>query len=145
MVVDSILVLILQLPVSVTVGVVRGMFGIARNLQNPQQVAEAGPIFWISMAFEWLMSLMFTIGYFGYFYSAKGATPGKMIFGLRVIDRRTGAHLSFGRAALRETVGKGVSMLTFLIGYLMAAFRSDKRALHDLMVDSQVVRQIKRT
>jgi uncharacterized RDD family membrane protein YckC len=64
-----------------------------------------------------------------------------MIFGLRVLDHRTGAHLSFGRAALRETLAKGVSLLTFLIGYLLAAFRSDRRALHDLLVDSQVVRR----
>ena len=47
------------------------------------------------------------------------------------------------KAGLRETVGKFVSAIVLLIGYLMAAFRQDKRALHDFLFSSQVTHEPK--
>jgi uncharacterized RDD family membrane protein YckC len=76
--------------------------------------------------------------YSGYFYSSHLATPGKMIFGIQVI-KDSGAKLEFLEAGLRDSVGKFVSSVILGIGYLMAFFRSDRRALHDLMFKTRVV------
>jgi uncharacterized RDD family membrane protein YckC len=76
-------------------------------------------------------------------YVSKGATPGKMIFGIKVLNAQTGMHMTFGRTLLREWVGKFLSILILGGGFLLAAFRSDKRALHDLVAGTIVVRKNK--
>ncbi len=90
-----------------------------------------------------LVWLVFTALYYAYFYSKKGSSPGKMLFKMKVINSSTGQYLTPGRAALRETIGKLISGFTLLIGFIMAAFRSDKKALHDLIAGSQVLVQRK--
>jgi uncharacterized RDD family membrane protein YckC/Tfp pilus assembly major pilin PilA len=69
--------------------------------------------------------------------SSHQATLGKRALGIKVTDargRRLGRAQAFGRwfAAL-------LSYLTFYIGFLMAAFTERKRALHDVVADTQVV------
>lgn len=61
-----------------------------------------------------------------------GTTIGKVIFSIYVYDADGKTPLTFGRALGRE-LATYVSTFTFLIGYIMAAFRTDKRALHDLI------------
>lgn len=79
--------------------------------------------------------------YFGWFYKNKGATPGKILMGLRVINKNNGKNLGYVRTFFRETLGKLCSGVIFFIGFLMAAFRSDKQALHDLIFDTQVLQK----
>ena len=40
---------------------------------------------------------------------------------------------------LRENLGKFISGILFMIGYLMVGLRGDKKALHDLISDTVVV------
>lgn len=77
--------------------------------------------------------------YYGWFYSRKGATPGKMVLSLRVVNANTGENLSMWRAFFRETIGKMISGVVLYIGFLMAGFREDGKALHDVLFDSQVL------
>jgi uncharacterized RDD family membrane protein YckC len=77
--------------------------------------------------------------YYGWFYTNKGATPGKMVMGLRVVDHETGTNISWGAAILRQ-IGQWFDWI-LLIGVLMACFRRDKRALHDFMAGSQVLQK----
>jgi uncharacterized RDD family membrane protein YckC len=69
-----------------------------------------------------------------------GRTAGKWATGLRV-ERRDGEPLSFARALLRHTVGYFVSLLTLGVGFLLAAFNREGRALHDLVAGTVVVRE----
>lgn len=69
-----------------------------------------------------------------------GRTVGKWATGLRV-ERRDGGRLGFGRAILRHTVGYLASLLTLGLGFLLAAFSRDGRALHDLIAGTVVVRE----
>lgn len=80
--------------------------------------------------------------YFGWFYSRKGASPGKMLLGLKVVNYRLGSYVSWWRAGLRDTLGKLLSVITVL-GLLIAVFRKDKRTLHDAIFSTQVVRSLK--
>jgi uncharacterized RDD family membrane protein YckC len=84
----------------------------------------------ISMALSLLYESFFLVQY--------GATPGKMIFRLRVITA-DGGGLSWGRAIGRH-FAKYLSSITLLIGYIMAGFDSEKRALHDYVAGTRVIR-----
>lgn len=66
------------------------------------------------------------------------ATPGKMALGVKVL-RSDGSKLSFWRAVGRY-FGQMVSGLILGIGYIMAAFDEEKRALHDRMCDTRVIK-----
>src|SRR5919107_4137054 len=68
-----------------------------------------------------------------------GRTLGKWMAGLR-IERRDGAPLSFVRALVRHLVGYALTALTLGLGFLISAFDSKGRALHDLLAGTVVVR-----
>jgi uncharacterized RDD family membrane protein YckC len=72
--------------------------------------------------------------------SPRGATLGKQALGLRIV-RADGAQLSFGRATARHFLKIMITPLVpFAIGYLMAGFTARKRALHDVLADTLVIR-----
>ena len=68
-----------------------------------------------------------------------GATLGKMACGLVVVTR-DGGKVSYGLAVGRY-FAKILSSLTIFIGYLMAAFDPQKRALHDRICGTLVIRK----
>lgn len=92
---------------------------------------------------SWTLSIAMSFCYHGWFNSKKGGTPGKMILQLKVVSASTGQNLTFAFGGLRDTVGKLISTMILMIGYIMAGVREDKRALHDLMFDSQVLQRVK--
>lgn len=104
-------------------------------------VNHPGEINWAYQVLSWVVGTALTALYSGYFYSRKGATPGKMVLGLTVLDNRTGTYLTFWQAVGRDVIGRFLSSILLLVGYIMVAFRSDKRGLHDLLFSSCVVRR----
>jgi uncharacterized RDD family membrane protein YckC len=85
------------------------------------------------IVFNWLYEAVLTS-------SRRGATLGKQALGLRII-RGDSARLSFGRATARHFLKYLITPLVPpAIGYLMAAFTSRKRALHDVLADTLVIR-----
>ena len=75
--------------------------------------------------------------YHGFFISYWSTTPGKRVMGLKVVTTR-GERLNFLHAVARE-LATIVSALPLMIGYLVSLFREDRRALHDLLVDTVVI------
>jgi uncharacterized RDD family membrane protein YckC len=76
--------------------------------------------------------------YYVYFISQKGATLGKMLMGVKVVTP-TGAPITVGRAAGRY-FAQILSGLILCIGFIIAAFDSQKRALHDYICNTRVIR-----
>lgn len=74
-----------------------------------------------------------------YFTGKYGATPGKMACKIEII-RADGSPMTYGRATGRY-FAEILSSLTLGIGYLMVAFDDEKRALHDRICDTRVVRK----
>jgi len=72
-----------------------------------------------------------------WFIGKRGATPGKMVCHIQVI-RSDGGKVSYLRA-LGRTLAEWISSVIFYIGYLLAAFDQEKRALHDHICDTRVV------
>lgn len=89
------------------------------------------------LGFSLLISMALAVAYNAYFLSTKGATLGKQILGLKVI-RSDGGPISLGRAIGRY-FGQMVSALVLYIGFIMAGFDAEKRALHDYIVDTRVI------
>jgi uncharacterized RDD family membrane protein YckC len=69
-----------------------------------------------------------------------GRTLGKWLTGLRVERRSDGTRVSFARALVRHTFGYALTAATLGLGFLLAAFNSRGRALHDIVAGTVVVR-----
>lgn len=70
--------------------------------------------------------------------SAKQATLGKMVMGLKVTDLN-GNRINPTTAVIRY-IGRIVSGMIMMIGYIMAAFTAKKQALHDIMASTLVLK-----
>ncbi len=68
-----------------------------------------------------------------------GATPGKYLLGLRIVDYRQRCPIGIIRALLR-LFAYMVSSITLGCGHLLVLVRSDRRALHDILAGTHVVR-----
>ncbi len=73
-----------------------------------------------------------------YFIGKHGATPGKMALGVKVINA-DGSRVSYLKAFGR-IFATGLSSIILGIGFLMAAFDDEKRALHDRICNTRVIR-----
>ncbi|MFQ5520249.1 MAG: RDD family protein [Candidatus Methylomirabilia bacterium] len=85
-----------------------------------------------------VFQILFGAWYYVLFHCLWGQTFGKMALGIRVMTVE-GAPISLW-ASIGRWLGYGLSALPLLIGYVMAGFRNDKRALHDLIAGTRVVR-----
>lgn len=85
-----------------------------------------------------IAELLITIGYTIYFVGKFGATPGKMICQLKIITAE-GEKVTYGRAAARF-FAEMLSSFTMGIGYLMVVFNDEKKALHDVICNTRVIR-----
>jgi uncharacterized RDD family membrane protein YckC len=84
-----------------------------------------------------LLYVCANVGYNIFFLGKYGATPGKMACKLRVVTAE-GCNISYGRAAGRA-FAEMLSGIICYAGYLMVAFDSEKRALHDRICHTRVV------
>ncbi|MBD0326416.1 MAG: RDD family protein [Pyrinomonadaceae bacterium] len=78
---------------------------------------------------------------FGLLAAWRGQTLGKWATGLR-IERKDGGPLEWWRVLLRHFAGYPLSLLTLGIGFLVAAFNGQGRALHDFIAGTIVVRDV---
>ncbi len=114
-------------------------FGVGAASVN-NEAASVTLVAIMSAAFFLWVLLWFGLQLFYYVYfTAKGATPGKRALGLRVVDE-AGNNLDYGKAFLREVIGKWISGLIFGVGYLMVGFDEKKQGLHDKIAGSYVTK-----
>ncbi len=79
--------------------------------------------------------------YYTYFVGKFGATPGKMANKLLVVNP-DGSKVSYGKALGRYFSADFISgCFTLCIGYLMAIWDDEKRALHDRICNTRVIRK----
>lgn len=73
------------------------------------------------------------------FWLTRQATPGKMVFGARVVDARTGGTLGVGQSIGRY-LGYFVSTVPLGLGLLWVAFDARKQGWHDKLAGTVVIR-----
>jgi len=100
----------------------------------PELIGSLVDLFFVTLVVNLVLSWL----YFASFESSSmQATPGKRLLGMKVTDL-DGDPISFGMATGRF-LGKIISTLILLIGYLMAAFTAKRQALHDLIAGTVVI------
>jgi uncharacterized RDD family membrane protein YckC len=105
--------------------------------QSPTAALAALPMIMALAGISFLIQVALGAAYEGYFLSSRGATPGKMVLGLKVV-RADGGPLSPGLAVGRF-FALYLSAFILLIGFIMAAFDPEKRALHDRVCNTRVI------
>jgi len=81
---------------------------------------------------------LFGLLYFVASVARKGGTPGKRILGLYVFRKSSMmVPIGWGKSILRAS-SYIVSAALILIGFIIVAFKKDKRALHDIIAGTQV-------
>jgi uncharacterized RDD family membrane protein YckC len=68
----------------------------------------------------------------------RGATPGKKFVHIKIVDASTLQDID-NKQAITRSFGYIASTFAFLMGFIMVAFREDKRGLHDLLAGTIVI------
>lgn len=89
-----------------------------------------------SLVINWLLPFVVTVA----FWSTFGATPGKMLMSLTVVDDVTGRPAALGRCVLRWFAYL-LSVLPLGLGFLWVMVDSGKLAWHDRLAGTRVVRR----
>lgn len=86
------------------------------------------------------LGTVLSVAYYVMFTYARGQTPGKMLLGLHVVDEN-GQRPNLKQVLLREVVGKAISALALLVGYLWIIWDHRKRGWHDYIGGTFVVKR----
>ncbi len=97
-----------------------------------------GPLF-PGIGLWWLVTVLAPAVYSVLLWSLQGRTLGQRVLGLHVVDARTGARITIGRAVGRY-LGLLISTWVLCIGLIWAAFDAQKQGWHDKMASTFVVR-----
>jgi uncharacterized RDD family membrane protein YckC len=85
------------------------------------------------------LTTLLSAAYFTYFEGgSNGQTLGKMALGIRVIDFAGGGSIGYGRAFIRW-VGRILSFIVFLLGYLWMLWDNERQTWHDKFANDVVV------
>src|SRR5947209_4003554 len=114
---------------------VQASYGALAHLVWSTRVEDA----WTLAPMVWTFTFVFAAAYTTVLHALFGQTVGKMLVGARVVVGEDGVPPSFGASLLRYAA-YFVSSATLGLGYVMAALRHDKRALHDLIAGTRVER-----
>jgi uncharacterized RDD family membrane protein YckC len=119
--------------------VIRQAAEAGRQGNQPDQAAIAAlmaPMMsWIGL-FQ-LLGLAASLAYYAFFWVRFGATPGKMAVGIKVV-RPDGGPISVGQA-IGRFFAYILSGIILYIGYMMAGWDDQKRALHDRLAETRVI------
>jgi uncharacterized RDD family membrane protein YckC len=115
-------------------GIAGFAIGAAGGMAGDNKAAGLVAIQLVSMA----LSFGVRAAYFIYFIGKDGQTPGKKLCKIRVVNA-DGSQVSYGKATGRF-FGYMLSSLILCIGFLMVAWDEEKRALHDRLCDTRVIK-----
>lgn len=114
------------------------MWSHVRRMRQTLETLDAMATFTAVMVALSLCSIAMHALYEIWMVGRFGATLGKMVLRLRVV-RADGSVVGYGRAAGRH-FAKYLSQLTIGIGYVLALWDREKRALHDMVADTRVIK-----
>jgi uncharacterized RDD family membrane protein YckC len=129
---------IVRLPLMLMFGIgTMGLGGMGRGFGRPGASLIFAPAMLGIIGISTLIGLALGVAYEVYFLTAHGATPGKMALGLRVIRADGGPITPI--LALGRHFAMWISTFILMIGYIMAAFDPERRALHDRICETRVI------
>jgi uncharacterized RDD family membrane protein YckC len=128
--IDGIIMYLLQLPLLMLLGI--PLTGVAPK--DPAQLAS----YLMRLGISTTVSIVITVAFTVFFLGRFGATPGKMALNLKVV--RPGGEPVTYLQALGRYFSEMVSSMTCGIGYVIAGFDIEKRALHDRIASTRVIK-----
>ena len=132
--IDGLVLGIVVWPVSAMLAVMIGIAGGTVSMPELGVSLVRGTVVWTLFLFAgWIYEATMES-------SSRQATLGKMALGLKVTDEY-GNRISFARASGRF-FAKILSRMILFIGYIMAGFTERKRALHDMIAGTLVIRTL---
>jgi len=123
--IDSFCMLMIVVPVLMAV------YGSA-HFEHTSGAMFAGPL-------DFVVQIVFPAVAIIIFWLARGATPGKMVIGARVVDAATLGKLCNGQALLRYA-GYYLSTIPLLLGLIWVGFDARKQGWHDKIAGTLVIR-----
>ena len=105
------------------------------------------PSFFSNLSFlnDEVLGFIMIIVYHTLFLSFFSSTPGKMFYKLKVIDEKTEAKVSFGKALVRSS-SYVLSSFVFGLGFLFIGFDKEKhKGWHDRIAKTLVIREGKKS
>jgi uncharacterized RDD family membrane protein YckC len=103
--------------------------------EDSEDMLSSGSL--LLLGVQQLIGILIPAVYNTFFVGRFGATPGKMACRLKVVTAE-GDKVTYARA-LGRNFAEWLSAIVLLIGYIMAAFDIEKRALHDRVCSTRVV------
>ena len=129
--IDGIITYVINIMISFIAGAVGGGLIHASTPNPAAQIGFAAVLF--------LLQMTANAAYATFFVGKFQATPGKMAVGIMIITPDRG-RVSYARALGRH-FAEMLSGIILGIGYLMVAFDDEKRALHDRICDTRVIKK----
>ena len=71
--------------------------------------------------------------------ATRGQSPGKMAIGIKIV-KTDGRSIGFGTTLLREIIGKIISSIILLLGYIWILFDGQRQGWHDKIASTYVVK-----
>lgn len=121
--------------------IIIGVFNMLINIPLGLLIGFAGAKPARAIGFSVLIQIVnfgSAVVYTTFFLGRFSATPGKMACKLKVVTP-AGGRISYLRGFARY-FGELVSGITLSMGYIMAAFDDEKRALHDRICNTRVIK-----
>jgi uncharacterized RDD family membrane protein YckC len=87
--------------------------------------------------FEWVLPAIVVMG----FWIKKAATPGKMLFKMKIVDAKTHSQVPATRLFLRY-LAYFLSMIPFGLGLLWVAWDKRKQGWHDKIAGTVIIRDV---
>lgn len=133
-IIDNLILWVVQMPIGMIFGFIIGALTATAGDDPKKVLMITLPIQILNILISFIIPCIYSV----IFIVKKGATPGKMAVGIKVINADGNEKISVGKAIGRY-FAKILSGLIFCIGYLMVAFDDQKRGLHDRICKTLVV------
>jgi uncharacterized RDD family membrane protein YckC len=124
--VDTLLIMLITIPLLI----------VSYGFDTYWQAAQNGDFLGLGeIIISWVLPIAATI----WFWLKMQATPGKILFSLKVLDEKTGQTITLKQSVIRY-LGYFVSTLVVFLGFIWIAFDPKKQGWHDKMAGTVVVR-----
>jgi uncharacterized RDD family membrane protein YckC len=100
--------------------------------------SSTGSIVFPPEGFKWVQEILVAYTYFTLFFFFGRRTPGKRLFGLKVV-KRDGSKLSFW-GAFERTHGYAYSTSLAMVGFLQVLWDKESTTMHDKIAGTTVIR-----
>ncbi len=100
--------------------------------------ANSGAAAGTSILLWFVLLIVISLGYFPWFWSRGGATPGMKMLHIKVVREVDGGRLSGGQAFMR-LIGYWISAMVFYLGFIWILIDAHKQGWHDKLANTVVI------